>query len=78
MKKLKEIVGKAKCFFEERNLSYVILFLFKPFIENKFLLVHGIANLRQCFVRTENLNIKLNRESEEEWIKRPYTNERWV
>lgn len=54
-----------------------VLFWFPAFIENKFLLVYGIANLRQCFISTEYLNFK-NRECEEQWINRSVTNVSWI
>lgn len=71
-------MGKAKCFFKEANPSYIILLWFQPFMENKFLLVHGITNVRQCFISTEYLNLKQDSESEKQWINRPNTNVSWI
>lgn len=62
---MKDNRGKSKVFLF-KNQACLILFWFKPFIKNTFLLVHGIANVRQCFRSTGYLNFKQNSESEEQ------------
>jgi hypothetical protein len=69
-------VAKAKCFCEEANLSNIIFSWQEPFIKNKFLWVHGLANFKHASLRQNILTFKQNWDSTQRWLPRPKTNVR--
>lgn len=59
-------------YLKEANPSYYTLFWFKSFIDNKFLLMYDIANIRQCFINTDTLTLSRTG-NPKNGIKRPST-----